>query len=318
MNRFIFAVICLFAITSLLAVGADAPVASPFDKGDPEMRELNQLDWQKVDFDAQDLKTRCTSLMAMERVLKMLGGKSDARIELLVDYLDQQKLGQTFIAQQGQLPEPRQVSYEDGRKVAVALVQGRGKLSALNAEFDGCDDNMLKSYLSMYDKSSRRAFAEVIESRHNVRALALFVEKQGKFDDFSKWATAERDRRQLAHAEAMKEKQLRAVQTDIRGKAAADRAAAERRRQQKEEATKQMEVAMQSQQRAVAAPQDGSAQGDAGNNTSENYWYGTAAWPWTGMYYADNGYREQVRDKLQDSMGNWRPRPTPAQRGARR
>src|SRR5688572_8349105 len=66
-------------------------VVSPFDKDDPEIHKLRALNWKAVDFDGQDLETRTTALLAMQQVLSMTGGKASARLELLIDYIDQNK-----------------------------------------------------------------------------------------------------------------------------------------------------------------------------------------------------------------------------------
>src|SRR5215208_4336099 len=63
-------------------------VVSPFDKDDREIQRLRTLDWKSVDFEAQDLETRTISLLAMQQVLSMTGGKASARHELLIDYFD--------------------------------------------------------------------------------------------------------------------------------------------------------------------------------------------------------------------------------------
>ena len=97
-------------------------IYSPFDKDDPEIQRLKKLDWKTADFEAQDLKTRCTALLALQNVLSMTGGKASARLDLLVDCVDQNRLGETFALQQVSIPPPPQISYEDAKKNATAFV----------------------------------------------------------------------------------------------------------------------------------------------------------------------------------------------------
>jgi hypothetical protein len=53
------------------------------------------------------------------------------------------------------------------------------------------------------------------------------------------------------------------------------------------------------------------------SGSSDTYWYGTASWPWTGMYYANPAYRGQVRDRMQNVRNNPGARPTPNGGGRR-
>jgi hypothetical protein len=316
MNRAMIVVVSVLSLLGPCGYAADQPATSPFDKGDREIQELRKLEWKTVDFAAQDLTTRCTALMAMEKTLTMVDGKADARIDLLLEYLKLNKLEEAFASQQGQIPGAQVISFDDACKVATALVRSQGRLAKLNAEFAGSDEATLKAYLAMYEKSARRAYGEAAESRGHVRTLGLFIEKNGKLADFQKWSAAELDRRQKEYEKAMKEKQLQAVQADLRGEAAAKRLAEQRRRQEQEEATRDMEVAMQYQQLNMAgAPVDGNA--DGGNGSNDAYWYGTATWPWAGMYYANPGYREQVRDRMQNVRNNPGARPVPRGGGRR-
>ncbi|MCY2952584.1 MAG: hypothetical protein NTU53_11500 [Planctomycetota bacterium] len=268
------------------------------------------MKWKDVNFAAQDLKTRCTAVLALKQVLTTLGGKADARIDLLVDYLNQQKLGETFAAQMGEIPEPMQVSYDDALKLAVAMIQSPMGAAKFDDELEGCNDSMLKAYLAMYDKGCRRAFDEVIESRHEVRAMGLFLEKQGKFVEFGKWADAETKRRQMVFEQEQAQKRTLAVKEQVARKEEAQAAAEERRRLEQEQAARDMEMAMQYQQQQVGGdPQ--TVVVDGGHS------YGSTWYPGTGAYYASAAYRGYVRDKRGDAIQKWRPRPTPNRAGHR-
>jgi len=303
-----------FLLTAPWVSAADAPPAapvySPFDRSDAGVQQLKQLKWKDVNFAAQDLKTRCTAVLALKQVLTMLGGKADARIDLLVDYLNQQKLGEAFAAQMGEIPEPVQVSYDDALKLAVAMIQSPMGAAKFDDELEGCDDSMLKAYLAMYDKSCRRAFDEVIESRHHVRAMGLFLEKQGKFEEFNKWAAAERKRRQMVFEQEQEQKRVLAVKVEVGRKEEAKAAAEEKRRLEQEQAARDMEMAMQYQQQQVAG-------GPQAVVVDDGHWNGSTWYPGTGAYYANAAYRGYVRDKVGNANNNWRPRPTPS-RGGRR
>src|SRR4051794_24918880 len=95
---FYFAFVGLFL--TLRAAG-QAPVHSPFDKDDPEIATLRQLQWKGVNFDALDARTRCTATFALSKGLADLGTKADSRLDLLIDYLDDQKLGEAFATEKG-------------------------------------------------------------------------------------------------------------------------------------------------------------------------------------------------------------------------
>lgn len=297
----------------LLAQAAGEPkTVSPFDKEDREIQRLRALDWKSVDFDAQDLETRTISLLAMQEVLSMTGGKASARLELLVDYFDQNKLGGAFVAEQ-QAVLPPLISYEDAKKVAVAFVKSDMGKDKFGAALHGSDDVTLQAYMTMYGNSSKRAFEECKEARTQVRAMALFLEDEGKFEEFKKWAKEEMKRKQAARdAETAK---LRALAQE-QEKARLEQEKAKRQAAEAAAAAK-MEAYLQQQQQQQA-------QGQAAENTSgqpvyvEDDWDGDSWYPWTGAYYAGDAYRGYVRDKFQDRWQNWNNnRPQPKARAGR-
>ena len=319
MNRAI-AIVCLSVAGLLLparmtfaqAAAAQAeprPVASPFDKDDPEIQKLRALNWKAVDFDAQDMETKTTSLLAMQQVLSMTGGKASARLELLVDYFDQNKLGGAFVAEQ-QAVLPPLITYEEAKKVAVAFVKSDAGKNKFGAELAGSDETTLKAYMNMYGNSSKRVFEECIEARTQVRAMALFLEDEGKLDEFKKWAKDEMKRKQAAReAETAKLRQV--AQEQEKARQEHEKA---KRQQAEAAAAAKMEAYLQQQQQAQAAPVD------TGGQTVyvEDDWDGDAWYPWTGAYYAGDAYRGYVRDKFQDRWQNWNQnRPQPRARAGR-
>ncbi len=186
------------ASTALGQAQPQPPVVSPFDKDDPEIQRLRALNWKAVDFDAQDLETRTVALLAMQEVLSMTGGKASARLELLIDYFDQNKLGEAYVDKQQAANLPPLISYDEARKVAVAFVKSEVGKDKFGDELAGSDDATLKAYMQMYGNSSRRTYEECIEARTQVRAMALFLESTGKLSEFKAWAKDEKKRRQAA------------------------------------------------------------------------------------------------------------------------
>jgi hypothetical protein len=87
---------------------------------------------------------------------------------------------------------PPHISYDDARKIAMAFVKSPTGDAKFGSEFDDCDDNMIKGYMGMYDRKALRGFDAVVQSRHEVRAMGLILEKQGRLEDFNKWAAAKR------------------------------------------------------------------------------------------------------------------------------
>src|SRR5687768_11096341 len=117
--KFSLALAALLLPTTGTALGQADPkpaVVSPFDKDDPEIHKLRALNWKAVDFDGQDLETRTTALLAMQQVLSMTGGKASARLELLIDYIDQNKLGEAYVDKQQAANLPPLISYDEAKK----------------------------------------------------------------------------------------------------------------------------------------------------------------------------------------------------------
>src|SRR5206468_109544 len=139
----------------------------------------------------------------------------------------------------------------------------------------------------MYDKSARREFEETREARWQVRSMALFLQEQGKLDDFRDWSVGAQKRRQdeLEQAQA----QQQAQEQQQRQERAA--AYADQQRQQQQQSARQMELALQAQQQqqqqqpAAVAAQNSYADSDG--------WWGDSN-GWNGnylSYYNSNAYR---------------------------
>lgn len=196
---FVLAILSLPVLSISLVRAAEpaAPVDSPFDKQDIEIQKLKALKWKDLDPTAQDLRTQCTTMLAMTRILDLLGGKADARAEMLSDYIEEQRLGETFGRSSPRFPS-RCRSPSSMRRISLAFIKSPLGVAKFSDEFGGSDDGVLKGYLMLYAKTALREFAEVVEARHGVRAMSLFLEKQGKLAEFEKWSSAEHKCRQEA------------------------------------------------------------------------------------------------------------------------
>jgi len=288
------------ASTALGQAQPQPPVVSPFDKDDPEIQRLRTLNWKAVDFDAQDLETRTVALLAMQQVMSMTGGKASARLELLIDYIDQNKLGEAYVDKQQAANLPPLISYDEARKVAVAFVKSDVGKDKFGDDLAGSDDATLKAYMQMYGNSSRRTYEECIEARTQVRAMALFLESTGKLSEFKAWAKDEMKRRQAARDQET----AKLRQASVEAEKARLEHEKEKRRQAEAAAAAKMEAYLQSQQQ-----QQPQTTGQTVIVQTDDDWDGDTWWPWTGAYYTSDAYRGYVRDKFQDRWQNWNNQP---------
>jgi hypothetical protein len=250
---------------------ADPAPASPFDKDDPEIAQLRALNWKSVDFDALDPRGRCTAYYALNRGLQNLGTKADARLELLIDYIDEQKLGEAYAVEKGLGDDFKPAAFDDLKKVAVAYVKTDIGSTKVGKEFDSTTDELLGRYLTLYEKTARREYEEGCESRLQVRSMALFLERQGKLEAFKQWAVVERAQRQAEFEKERAADQAAAQQAAQERKEQAQiTAEAKRQQQQEERAAAQMERAVQ-QQSSGGYDSDDSWGGNWGYG--QNYYY---------------------------------------------
>jgi hypothetical protein len=305
---FCFAFVGLFL--TLRAAG-QAPVHSPFDKDDPEIATLRQLKWQGINFDALDARTRCTVTFALSKGLGDLGTKADSRLDLLIDYLDDQGLGEAFATEKGLESDFKPPAYEDLKKVAAAYVKSPAGSAKYSDEFATTGDDLLGRYITLYEKSARREYDQTVESRMQVRSMALFLERKGKLEDFKSWAVDERKRRKEEQQKALAEKRAAAEQANAEKRDQARIAAEQRRQQQEELANRQLQYSMEQNQ---------AGEGSGGAYDNDNWW-GDDDGYWGG-YYNVNAYRGAVRDHSNDAIQRWRtgrPSQLPARgRGGRR
>jgi hypothetical protein len=293
------------------AAPASNPV-SPFDQNDPEIAIIRGLDWKNAEYNVLTLPQRCAALMALNKGLSMMGSKADHRVDLLVDYLDQNKLGEAYAAAKQSIPDPRPVTFQDMERVAAAYINTPGGAAKFAGQFTGMSADMLNLYLNLYEKSAMREFEETREARWQVRSMGLFLQDTGKLEDFRQWSVIEDKRReteldQQVADEKAKQTQERQQRIDAYNQ--------EQRAQQQQQAlaAKQMDAALQEQQ-YESNPQ--SSQSQQTSYVDNDGWWGA---PYANSsywyYYNSNAYRGYVRDKAQDAYQRWRPnggaRPTP-------
>jgi hypothetical protein len=314
--RVVTAVVLATALSCSFVFGqASTTPVSPFDKDDPEIALIRSLDWKSANFDALDTMNKCLALMALNTGLTNMAAKADTRVDLLVDYLDQNNLGQAYASAKGTIPPPQNVTFEMMEKLAAAYAQTPAGQAKLANQLTGSSPEMLNMYLGLYDKSARRMFEETREARWEVRSMGLFLEQQGKLDDFKTWAIAEQKRRDddLKRQEA---EQLAKEQQERQQRAQAYAQQQQQEQEAQQRAAQQMDMAMQQQQQSS---------GDSSGSTVENDSYWGDPYGWYGGYYGyytSNAYRGYVRDKAQDAYQRWRqnnpqrPSQLPAQRPA--
>lgn len=292
------------AVTPLRAQTAPAgAVASPFDQEDPEIAAIQKLDWQHASFTALDPKNQCAALMALNNALSRIGAKANARLELLIDYLDEKDLGKAYAESRAEIPSPTKVTFDDMTRVAAAFVVTPQGAQRLADEVSGLTGDLLSRYTGLYDKSARRLFDEALDARQQVRSMGLFLQKQGKLDDFRDWSIAAQTQRAEQEQKEMQEQQAKDQQ------ARQERAQAYAAQKQQEQQARQMEAALQAQQQSTDSSQSSSSNDDAG-------WAYSSGWPAYGYgygYYSSNAYRGYVQDKYRNAYDRWsnRPRPTP-------
>jgi hypothetical protein len=288
-------VIALGASAPIVVAQAPVPASSPFDAEDPEIARIRALDWQHADFNSLDEPTKCAALLALNRVLFDIGAKADARLELLVDYLDKENLGEDYAGAKESIPEKAPPSFDDMLKHAAAYVATPQGAARVGSKFKDTPPEMVQHYLVLYEKSSRRGYEDAADSRSQVRLIGLFLQDRGKLDDFKNWAIAERDRRQAEFQKQQAEEKAKAAQ--------AQQELADKVRAQNEQRELERQEQLASQQLAAAMqyPANANTFGDnVANNSQDWLWYN-----WAGNYYYSNAYRGQVRDKVQGAYDRW-------------
>src|SRR4051812_25569345 len=141
------------------------PTTSPFDAADPEIAAVKRLDWQKADFDKLDVQTRGAALLALNKLLDVVDAKAEARAELLVEYIDQHKLGAAYAAEAAGEDTSRAVTFDDAKKIAAAFIQTPQGQAKWGEEFTASSPAEQVKYLELYEKTCRRKYDDAAEAR---------------------------------------------------------------------------------------------------------------------------------------------------------
>jgi hypothetical protein len=274
------------------------PAESPFNVHDPEIQALKKLNWRTVDFNALEPRERCQALLAMTALLDLVGGKADARSELLAIYIDQNKLGEDYAANEAQFANKPMLTYEDACKVAAAFLKTSKGQSKFGDDLQDAPDSVLKNYQTLYDKTCRRKWDEVVESRTYVQSMAQFLQKAGKWDDYLKWSAAEAAKRQTQYEEDRKAKQAAYVKAQAEKHEQALNAAQQAAEARKQAELQRMSYAMQTQ--------SGGGEEAASDDTWNDWDSGSSDWGWGGdSYYVNQIWRYNARDEVRNKVTHW-------------
>jgi hypothetical protein len=302
------AVSCLSGIAVGQAPPAAAAPGDALGLNDPQLAKLRKLDWKSADFNALDAKHKCAALEALNHGLSAMGGKLDARAELMIDYIDQNQLSGAYAAAESKIADPPNVTFENLERLATAYIASPDGAAAFAAGFDDVPTAMLARYQSLYENSARREFADAMEGRWHVHSMGAFLQEQGKADGFRTWAAAEQKRRQA---------EFEQKQAQAQAKAAAQSAKQE---QAKQAAAQQMALVMADMSNAPKpydAPPGDSGAGAQPPPPQSNFPYASPAvysdsdgwWPQSDYavtgYYNNSAYRAAMNDKAGDAYQRW-------------
>ena len=189
--RLFLLTVCFNAIASLLA--AQAP-ATPADLAQlPEA--VKTLPWQSIDLSSVPALDYARGLLVMNHVLDELSPLRTSEAELMSTFIDQQALGPA-LAKNGDAAVT-EMSFEDGLKVAIAMLRGPLSGSSYAVELADSSPQSLAAYKQMYERTCQRRWAEVAEASAQVQQMGGFLQKQGKMQDYQSWAKVESENRQL-------------------------------------------------------------------------------------------------------------------------
>lgn len=297
---------CLLMV--VLGVGVSAAVAQrPADReGLAELKQsLQGLEWEKVDYDAQSTLERCRALMLFNHALDEIGAVAVAEADMMSEFLETQGLGQAYVSQPASDVVPTR-TYEEGRKIAAALLKGPLADSRYATELSKTDDAGLAAYEKLYAKSCQDKWNEFVEPVRAVRGMAAFLKAQGKVKDYMAWAEAETERRQQLYEQEMADRRSAAA-AEAEAKKAEQKARAEELEQQQREraeSRRAQQALYAAEQAQAAAAYDGVAVDDD-DGWYSGWYYGVAANARRGGWYRDSGYRAQARDRVQQRQRDW-------------
>ncbi len=303
-NPILACVTAMLLMAATFAGAAETPVttppASPFDEKDAEIVALKKLDWKSVDVTKLDLKSRCVSLVVLNKILDMVGSKAALREDLLMTYIEQNNLADEYAKAMPSADNQAHLSYEQSQQVAAAALKTPRVAAEFGDDMDGIDPAMLNNYFTMYTKTCTRNWAEVMEARCAVRSMAKFLESKQMLPAFGKWADQEMDRRQKLHEEDLQKKQAAYVQTE-----------AENQRKREEIAKKNKEesainaaayAAYKASQAENMIPPTRAYTESGGWSDAGDYGIWNTGY-YSNAYWAGGAYRTGVRDRY--TNGRW-------------
>lgn len=270
---------------------------------------IKDLKWKDVDPAKSSLLERCRALMLMNHALDELIGAGTAQADMMSEYIDQEQLGQEFASS----PPPADaapLTFDDGVKIATALLRGPMAQSTYATELSETDEQGLKAYENLYESTCQRKWSEKNECRRQLRAMAAFLKAKDKLKEYSAWAPGEVERRQQAYEAEMAQRRAATV-AKAEAKTQADQQRASEAQQQRLQA--QQQAASAQMQMAMAAAQQSAAQPAQANNTTSGgdddwfpgWYYGVPANVRRDAWYNNAGMRGQARAQTEARVSNW-------------
>jgi hypothetical protein len=270
---------------------------------------IKNLEWKSIDPATFTPLERCRVLQFLDDAIDDIGSSSRAEADLLSAYIDEQALGPAFT--ESPAPEsPVAHTYDDGVKIAAAMLRGPLASSSYATEYEGTDANFLKATTRLLESSSQRKWSEVVENRLQVQWMTRFLRDQNLFDAFMAWVPGEVERRdQEYQAELAQKRADAAAKRDAQQQKAAETREAKEAQARQEEAAREVErqnnaAAQQMQQAMTAAQQPVIISPD--DDDDYYYGYGTAAYLGTSNWYRDSAYRGSAGARVNNRMSGWR------------
>ncbi len=269
--------------------------------------EIKSLKWKDIDFTAIPPLEQCRSLDLLNDSLDEIRAQMSADADLLSAYIEAKNLGPTF-ASQPPLQGPAPLTFQDGQRIAVALLRGPMAQSTYATELAGAPGDQLAAFQTMNLSSCQWKWNDMANSRLQVRSMAAFLTAQGKMDDFRAWIPGELARRAAERQAAIAQGQAAAAAQQQQRQAQAQQ------RQQQEEAQQQQQqqAALQLQQSmALQAQSQSPPAAPANNNPSysdngyNNIYYGGYAGLAAAAWYRNAGDRALANAAVDHRMAGW-------------
>lgn len=271
----------------------------PFEKDDPEVQSIKELDFESVVYKNEPRRTRVMALVALNELLNRVGQRSKARLEMLEQFLGNKELMDDLEKSEVPVPETERLTFEDGKKIAIAFVKTEKGAAMFGDRVPKVSDAGLRAYETSYLKLGRKRWADVAYSRHMVEGAAVFLSSIGRFKEYLKWAKGEA-LRQKRDAEATYHERVKQEAIERKERQA------EARERAHEKELKRMDYAFRLKESKLnAAASIGSA------NRNWNRW---------GGHYSDV-YVPRGRGRVVKRTGGRRPsggRPSRGRPGGRR